>query len=157
MSQPSRTWRFVVPDAPELAALRRLLAAEALPHEGVEGNAAARFLIAREPDGAVAGGIGLEEAGAHALLRSLVVEPSCRGVGLGERLVAEIEAAARQRGIDTLYLLTTTASGFFMRLGYTRIDRARVPAALLRLDEFSTLCPASADCLWKQTGPVAAG
>jgi amino-acid N-acetyltransferase len=156
--QSPDAWCIASADALELAALRRLLIAEALPHQGVEARATARFLVASTPGCAVAGGVGLEEAGRDALLRSLVVDPSHRGAGVGARLVEAIEVLARQRDVRMLYLLTTTAAGFFAALGYRSAERALVPAALQRLEEFSTLCPASADCLCKPLGRrIAAG
>ncbi len=64
------------------------------------------------------------------LLRSLVVDNGCRKMGYGQQLAAKAEAWAYERSIKSLYLLTTTAAGFFSRLGYQVIprDRARVTA-----------------------------
>jgi amino-acid N-acetyltransferase len=59
--------------------------------------------------------VGLEPCGQDALLRSLVVAPDERAHGLGTSLVEHAEQEARKRGLRALYLLTTTAEGFFSR------------------------------------------
>ena len=58
-------------------------------------------------------------------------------------------AAAQARGVTALYLLTTTATTFFQRVGYTAHDRANVPPSIAAATEFSSLCPDTADCLWR--------
>ena len=151
MGQSSDNMHRIADATPvELGALRRMLVAESLPEQGVASGAGARFLVARTADGRVLGGIGLEGGCPAALLRSLVVDRAHRGAGIGEALVAAIEDVARVDGVETLYLLTLDAAGFFSKLGYGHADRSRVPRALRQTDEFSTLCPASADCMAKR-------
>lgn len=99
--------------------------------------------------GEVQGGIGLEPVGRAGLLRSLVVHPDARGDGYGTALVRSIERYGRENGIERLYLLTTTATPFFERLGYKQTSRAAVPEAIAETDEFSRLCPDSATCMQK--------
>ncbi|MEP6765151.1 MAG: helix-turn-helix domain-containing GNAT family N-acetyltransferase [Gemmatimonadaceae bacterium] len=57
-----------------------------------------------------------------AQLRLLIVDPSARGLGIGERLVAECEKFARQVGYTTIKLWTqsnlTSARKIYERLGY---------------------------------------
>ena len=63
----------------------------------------------------IAGTIGLE----NDKLRSLFVEPGLQGNGVGARLVAHLEAHARQAGVAELLLSSSiTARGFYERLGY---------------------------------------
>lgn len=52
-------------------------------------------------------------------------------------------------GVETLYLLTTTAAGFFADRGYERVDRSVVPAPVRGTTQFSTLCPESATVMRK--------
>jgi amino-acid N-acetyltransferase len=68
---------------------------------------------------------------------------------LASRLVDALEARARTLGIRTLYLLTTTAEGFFARRGYAPADRATVPDAILATEEFRGICPSTAACMAK--------
>ena len=104
------------------------------------------FLVAE--DGAtLVGAIGLETLGDIALLRSLAVRPQVRGHGIAAHLVERCEAQARAQGIEALYLLTTTAAGYFGRRGYTEVARDAVPAAVADHPQFRCLCPASAKCL----------
>jgi len=91
--------------------------------------------------------VGLEIHEPDALLRSLAVERRHHSRGLGARLVRAIETEARARGVTALYLLTTTATKFFERMGYTAHDRAAVPSSIAATTEFSSLCPDTADCL----------
>lgn len=87
------------------------------------------------------GVVGLELYGDVALLRSLAVAPHRRGSGLGSCLVAHAERHARDQGVNFLYLLTTTAEPFFLRLGYARIPREEAPAAIKNTKEFAGICP----------------
>jgi amino-acid N-acetyltransferase len=87
--------------------------------------------------------IGLELFGKVALLRSLAVASSRRGTGVGSSLVAHAERHARDQGVQSLCLLTTTAEAFFMRRGYARVPREDAPAAIKTTSEFSGICPTS--------------
>jgi len=100
-------------------------------------------------DGEPIGGGGVEPNGSVGLLRSVVVESSARGHGYGGALADALEATARRDGVETLYLLTTTADQFFEARGYTRTDRAEAPRSIQRTSEFEGLCPESATCMKK--------
>ena len=132
----------------ELNAIAALLSAADLPVEDLNDTMLDAFVVATEGEVCV-GVVGLEIHGSCALLRSLAVEPRHRARGLGSRLVDAVETEARFRGVTALYLLTTTAPAFFERLGYTAHDRAAVPPAIAATTEFSSLCPDTADCLWR--------
>ena len=132
----------------ELDAIAGLLRAADLPVEDLNAAMLDAFVVATEGGNCV-GVVGLEIHESYALLRSLAVEPRHRSRGLGARLVAAIEADARARGVVALYLLTTTATTFFERVGYVAHDRAAVPSAIAATTEFSSLCPDTADCLWR--------
>jgi len=93
---------------------------------------------------------GLEVYGDDALLRSLVTLPPVRESGIGAAIVGMLETEARLRGVQAMWLLTTSAAGFFQRLGYAACDRAVVPEAIRATCQFSALCPASADVLVKR-------
>src|SRR5512137_812494 len=130
--------------------VRRLLQQCGLPVDDLQ-TSPVDFLVMREA-GQVVGAVGLESADGVGLLRSLAVLPSLHGQGRGAALVAAAERLAEQRGIDDLYLLTTTAPGFFALHDYLRVHRASVPLALQGATQFTTLCPASAACMHKRLG-----
>jgi len=142
---PATAQDLAAADLPGLAAA---LAAAGLPSSDVAapGRRFWRFL---DRTGAVVGFGGLELAGAHALLRSVVVLEGGRGRGVGRAIVAATVRRAAWLGADRLWLLTTTAPGFFERLGFERADRTAAPPAIAATTEFATLCPATAICLTK--------
>lgn len=139
---------FEFGDRKDEAQVKQLLAACELPYADITPSHLQHFVILR--DGAhLAGVAGLEPLGDVALLRSLAVPMRYRGQGFGSRLTHKAEAYARSQGVETLYLLTTTAEGFFAGRGYARIDRDTVPTAVQETTEFQSLCPASAVCMAK--------
>ncbi len=95
-------------------------------------------------DGVIAAVAGLERFGDAALLRSVAVDPHARTRGLGLAVVADRIVAARHAGLPAVHLLTTTAADYFARLGFVRIDRGALPAALSGSPELTGACPASA-------------
>jgi len=101
-------------------------------------------------NGQISGIGGLEIYGDQALLRSVAVKKEFRGLGIGKMLVRQIEEVAIQSGIRSLYLLTTTASGFFRSLGYLQINRDEFAEPLKQTAQFSGLCPISAVCMKKE-------
>jgi amino-acid N-acetyltransferase len=87
---------------------------------------------------------GLEIHGSDAILRSVAVDESRRGLGIGARLTDAIIRAAKSRGLANLYLLTTTADDYFPRHGFRTIPRAEASADVRQSIEFREACPASA-------------
>jgi N-acetylglutamate synthase-like GNAT family acetyltransferase len=94
----------------------------------------------------------MEVYGDCGLLRSVVVVPSLRGLGVGETLTHDRLAWARRRGLRQVWLLTTTAADFFDRFGFVRVDRASAPPELAASAEFTGACPAGAACLRLELG-----
>lgn len=122
----------------DVPGVERLLAAAGLP---LEGAAAALSLgvVARDGNEVVAAA-AIERYGPAGLLRSVVVRPDRRGMGLGQEVVAAAEQLARDDGMTELYLLTETAIDWFPRLGYEVIARAEAVAAVGESIEFTTVC-----------------
>jgi putative acetyltransferase len=81
----------------------------------------AQFLVARM-DGRPVGCIALVDMLRYGELKRLFVDNAARGLGLGQRLVAEAEAAARDLGLSVLRLETgpelVPAVKLYRRLGY---------------------------------------
>lgn len=118
-----------------------------LPSEDVRPNPE-WFYVGYYDENAVAIG-GIEVYDSVGLLRSIVVDESVRRTGIGTATCEALEAEARTADVETLYLLTTTASGFFATLGYEEVDRDVVPEAIQETSEFADLCPDSATCMRK--------
>ena len=129
--------------AEDLPAVAGLLSAARLPTDGLEEQFGGAYAIA-ELDGAVIGAEGIEEYAQAGLLRSAVVASGHRGRGVGDNLTRDRLRWARARGLEEVWLLTTTAAGYFPRFGFQTADRASAPAAVQRSREFREACPASA-------------
>lgn len=117
------------------------LRAHHLPVEDLEADGAACFAVVE--DDAVVGYGGLVERGPDALLRSVVVADA-PGHGAGRLTVEAICRQARANGVERVWLLTTDAQAFFAALGWTAVERAHAPKALLETTQFQSTCPASA-------------
>ncbi len=133
----------------DLAAIRALLAASGLPSEDVTAGHLRYYWVHRDAAG-IGGVVGIEPYGSVALLRSLAVREGVRARGLGSRLLAHAESQAAALGVETLYLLTTTADRFFAARGYAATPRDSTPPAIRATREFAELCPASSACMSKR-------
>ena len=132
----------------QLAEIRQLLSACELPTADISPSKSLLFFGSRS-DAKLVGVIGLEVYGTVALLRSLAVDPTYRKHGIGRSLVDFAEAHAASVGVESLYLLTTTAATFFSRLGYSPASREEAPSFIKNSSQFSGLCPASSVFLCK--------
>lgn len=101
-------------------------------------------------DSELAGVAGIEDFGEIGLLRSLAVSKQYRGNGLGRKLVRHVEDQAAEMEIHSLWLLTDSAAGFFVTLGYERANRSAAPDPIRQSSQFSNLCPASAVLMHKR-------
>lgn len=134
-------------DAADLDRMETLLEGNDLPSRDVRSNPESFYV--GEVDGTFVGIGGVERYGSAGLLRSVVVEESRRGQGYGSALCDALEDEASADGVDTLFLLTTTAATFFRARGYEAIDREDAAPAVRRSAQFTDLCPASATCMRK--------
>jgi amino-acid N-acetyltransferase len=126
--------------------IEQLLSVLSLPTAGLRDQFPRAYAVAITR-GSVVGCAGLEIYEDAGLLRSVAVVGAHQGTGIGRALVAERLAAAKRQGLEAVYLLTTTAAEFFVRLGFVPANRAEVPPALASSPEFASACPASAACL----------
>ena len=95
---------------------------------------------------------GLEIFRSDALLRSLVTLPPLRQTGMGAAMVAMLEIEARALKCRAVYLLTTSDTNFFARLGYAACARDDVPAEVRTSRQFAALCPPTAKAMVKRIG-----
>jgi amino-acid N-acetyltransferase len=126
-----------------LASAHGLLRSAGLPLAGVEGHFDG-FWTVHAVDNRLVGVAGSERYGASWLLRSLAVDPSFRGQGIGSALLAAVLGEARQFGAREIFLLTTDAVAFFAARGFRVVPRAAVPGALQASDELQGACPDTA-------------
>lgn len=131
----------------DLPRVLSLLGRAELPSEGV-AEALPHFVLAVS-DGKLAGVVGLELYGGTALLRSAAVEESWRGSGVGKVLVDRALDLARERGVEDVYLLTTTAEDYFPKFGFVCVARDSVRGEVRSSVEFQTACPATATVMKK--------
>jgi|SRR5690349_15998528 amino-acid N-acetyltransferase len=134
----------------DLEVVRSLLRDADLPETGVDEALAEMVVL--EDAGIVVAAAALERYDDAALLRSVVVAESRRGAGIARAIVADRVQHAADTGARSVYLLTTTAAGFFARLGFEAIDRGDLPRAVAGSEEFVSLCPASAVVMRRRTG-----
>ena len=134
----------------DLPAVLALLEGSQLPTAGV-AEALPHFVVA-EDKGALVGVVGLEIYGSSALLRSVAVEESWRGSGVGRVLIDRALEIARASDIADVFLLTTTAEHYFPRFGFSCISRESVNPAVQCSVEFREACPASAVVMRKSLG-----
>ncbi len=139
--------------AEDLGEIEALLRATDLPPEGLEPFI--DTLLVSRSRGEIIGCAALEIYGAAALLRSVAVHPGWQGRGLGAELVEKATWLAQSRNVRDMFLLTTTASDYFERLGFRRCTREDAPDAMRASIEFTTLCPASAVAMRRDVQPPA--
>lgn len=128
----------------DLPAVRRLLREAGLTREGLEAQFGPRYTVAVSPAGQVVGAAGMEVYGEHGLLRSTVVDPVWQGHDLGAALIRSRLDWARSEGLRSIWLLTETASEYFLRFGFLPAARDEAPPQVEASAEFSGACPESA-------------
>lgn len=137
----------IICNPPELAIKQLLLEAQ-LPVEDITPAHLEHFFGAWSGH-SLEGVIGLQPYGSSALLRSLAVRVARRRSGLGSELIAAVEGYALQKGVRSIYLLTTSARHYFEKHGYAQIARESVPLVIRATSQFSSICPTSATAMHK--------
>jgi amino-acid N-acetyltransferase len=136
---------FINPNKDQLKNYKDLLKSEGLCYNDLDYVSILKIQPDDEQD--IYAGYGLEVFDRDALLRSVVVTKAKRGDGAGKIIVKDALKAAKELGVSTMYLLTTTADKFFLRLGFKVIQRTSVPDAIGNTTEFKTFCPDTAVCM----------
>jgi amino-acid N-acetyltransferase len=95
-------------------------------------------------DGVISGVCGLEIYSDYGLLRSLTVDKAYRNKGIAGELLTKIETLAKSKKLRSVYLLTKTASAYFLSKGYQIVNRDDVHNEIKQSTEFSHVCPVSA-------------
>jgi len=132
----------------DLPQLRLLLEQNELPVADVSEKNINNFYCVKKKR-SVIGIIGVEIYYRSALLRSLAVDEKYYKNGIGKNLVTFIEKFCTDKGVKTLFLLTTTAESYFSKLKYKTIDRAILPIDIKNTAEYKILCPDTAIAMSK--------
>jgi len=132
----------------DLRAIKELLSSSNLPSEDCEEHIE-NFIVIEEK-GKIIGVGGLEIRGVFGLVRSIVVVPEKRRKGIAKKIYKLIEEKAYSLGINTLYLLTESATEYFFLLGFIIKDRAETPISIMETKQFKELCPSSAKVMYRE-------
>lgn len=132
----------LIDDAQSFEAFRALLKSSKLPSDDL--NFQKDLLVGYFEGNQLVGTGGLEVYGDYGLLRSLSVKLGIRGKSVGTNICEYLIDEARRKSLKSIYLLTETASGFFLKRGFKEIPRKQVPHEITVSSEFSTVCPTSA-------------
>jgi amino-acid N-acetyltransferase len=92
---------------------------------------AARFIVAVRRGRIVGCGELAPLSGRVAEVRSLVVDRRARSLGIGGRLVRELQAQARKAGFEQLSVFAHDAA-YFARLGFSLVPHTWVPEKIAR-------------------------
>ena len=138
-----KTYRVERAVPSDLDRIENLLREAGLPTKGVS-PLIARFAVVREEGQVVAAGV-IEPLDGAGLLRSVVVDATRRGQGLGQVVVNHLVSEADV----PIFLLTETAPAFFASLGFEHLPRSRAPEAVRHTQEYCSLCAESAALMWR--------
>ncbi len=136
--------RATVDDGP---AILQLLSDSALPVDGLLDYL--NTAIVARADGRVVGCAALEVYPDGALMRSVAVAAAAKGQGIGTQLTNAALDLARTLRMPAVYLLTTTAEGFFPKFAFEPVARHEVPASVQTSVEFRSACPSTAVAMRK--------
>ncbi len=123
--------------------VQKLLSNKGLPFEDLSTSQHVTLFAMQNNNGLV-GTVVVEHYEKEVLIRSLAVHCDYRNEGYGKDLLAFAESWSAKNGIESLYLLTTTAEKYFTQYGYQEIDRNQASTAITKTTQFSTLYPSSA-------------
>jgi amino-acid N-acetyltransferase len=144
---PESSVNYTMANDENVEAIVALLKTNNLPVSDI--NTGQRIFLVALSDGKTIGCVAVETYGDAGILRSLAVNNDYRGKGIGQKLVAETENWSRENGLKNLYLLTTTAAGFFSKMGWENTERTSVPESVGKSSEFASICPSIAVCMHK--------
>ncbi len=116
-------------DIPEMLALINGYASQGtmLPRTDFELAEDIRDFVVADLDGMVAGCGALHiYTPTAAEVRSLAVDPRHKGLGIGRKIVEELELDSARYGLTSLFAFTYVP-GFFSKIGYATVDRGLLP------------------------------
>ena len=118
--------------------IQNLLKNSGLPFEDINKHLK-DFLCLMNNEEIIAVG-GMEIYDDVALLRSLAVVEGKRNQGLGQLVYSALIEHAKSKNIKQIYLLTETAEKFFLKNGFTKVERNIIPDKIKNTHEYKVLC-----------------
>lgn len=134
---------FSITESIDYEAIVDFLTRQQLPTEDLPPKTQTLFALAHDGQ-ALVGTAAIELWQPFGLLRSLAVEASYRRQRIADELVAQLLEKAQHRGIQSVYLITTTAEAYFSKRGFEAVERVFVPPMIAQTQQFAGLCPSSA-------------
>ena len=116
-------------DIPEMLALINGYASQGtmLPRTDFELAEDIRDFVVADLDGMIAGCGALHiYTPTAAEVRSLAVDPRHKGLGIGRKIVEELEFDSTRYGLTSLFAFTYVPA-FFSKIGYATVDRGLLP------------------------------
>jgi N-acetylglutamate synthase-like GNAT family acetyltransferase len=132
----------------DLDAIRHLLESYGLPANDIKGHLD-NFIVVKESNVLIGVG-GWESCKEVALLRSLAVNTSHKGLAVAEKMLKLLEEQAANSGVRAFYLLTDTATNYFERFDFNERSRENAPESIRKTKQFSELCPHTATMMYKK-------
>jgi amino-acid N-acetyltransferase len=141
MNKPESTFKIRTAQLHDQKIIRTLLSGFKLPLDGLEET---KLWVLQSSNGEVVGVAGLEVHDSQGLLRSVAVIKSMHNQGFGTSLVNYVIGEAKKSQVQDLFLLTTTATAFFRKLGFKGESREKVAGSITNSAEFKSACPKTA-------------
>ena len=138
----SCSMKLVKAKAIDLSEILDLLQSLGLPVVGVKEHLENFFLIRKGNEIIACSGIEIYKN--IGLLRSVAVKPGYQGQGLGIYLTENMLSYVKEKQCKELYLLTNTASNFFVKFGFQQITKDKVNPMIKQSTEFKGACPDTA-------------
>lgn len=129
-------------ESTDLLRIKAILKEAQLGEQGLEDHFSNFFVAELEHE--IIGTIGIELYGKKGLVRSAAVKEKYQRQGIGEHLIDALKHYAKEKNIEELLLLTTTAADYFQSRGFTRIRSDAVTGNILQSEQFRGACPTSA-------------
>ena len=119
----------------DLLQIQHILVKAGLSKEGIEQNID-NFLVACTADKKIVGTVGIEPLGRDGLLRSLVLTSETWNAKIGLDFIELAVAYGKQKGYETLYLLTNSSFPFFEYIGFQVVEETKIPEHIRDSEHF---------------------
>lgn len=120
----------------DLLPIQHLLAKANLSERGIEQNID-NFLVVEDAAKKIIGTVGIEPIGKDGLLRSLVMSSESWNAKIGLNFIELAVSYGKQKGYETLYLLTNSSLPFFEYIGFEVMEESNIPEHIKQSDHFS--------------------